>query len=184
MGIFDRFGGRTTSSDGQPNAPRTSAEDEQAIARYRYLLKTAPPETLEQAHAEAFARLSPEQRRRVLEELTVEAPEAERAAVARSGDAPGALARAATRAEVRQPGAIERALGRTAGPGGVGLGGMLAGSLLGSLAGTVLGTMVAQNFLEHAGSDSAGDAGSDDLAAADDPGGDFGGGFDDGGFDV
>ena len=40
--------------------------DEQAIARYRYMLKTAPPETIEQAHAEAFAHLTPEHRGRIL----------------------------------------------------------------------------------------------------------------------
>ena len=50
MGFFDRF---KTSSD----QPAGSTADEQAIARYRYLLRTAPPEAIEQAHAEAFARL-------------------------------------------------------------------------------------------------------------------------------
>ena len=33
--------------------------DEQAIQRYRYMLQTAPPETVEQAHAEAFRRIAP-----------------------------------------------------------------------------------------------------------------------------
>ena len=44
--------------------------DEQAIARYRYRLKTAPPETIEQAHAEAFAQLTPEQRQQLLMTIT------------------------------------------------------------------------------------------------------------------
>ena len=39
--------------------------DEQAIARYKYMLKTAPPETIEQAHQEAFAQLTPQQRQQV-----------------------------------------------------------------------------------------------------------------------
>ena len=43
--------------------------DGQAIARYRYMLRTAPLEAIEEAHAEAFAALTSEQRRRVLEEL-------------------------------------------------------------------------------------------------------------------
>jgi hypothetical protein len=43
----------------------------QAIVRYRYMLKTAPPETIEQAHAEAF-RLSPEQRSMLLRQLSAD----------------------------------------------------------------------------------------------------------------
>ena len=64
MGILDRLFGR--NEEIQPNPARSpraelaQSGDEQAIARYRYMLKTAPPETLEQAHAEAFAKLTPE----------------------------------------------------------------------------------------------------------------------------
>ena len=146
MGIWDRFG--RSAGVPQDSTPPPDA-DEQAIARYRYLLKTAPPETIEQAHAEAFAALTAEQRRKVLQRLSEEMPEAERNAFAAAADSPGALAQAATRAEIRQPGAIERAVGGigaapwAAGPG---FGSMLGGSLLGSLAGTVLGGMVAQHF--------------------------------------
>jgi hypothetical protein len=100
-------------------------EDEQALARYRYMLKTAPPETIEQAHVEAFARLTPEQRRMLLEQLRAEIPEAERAYATEN---PQALARLATRAEVRQPGTMERVFSGipVAAPG---FGGMMAGSL-------------------------------------------------------
>lgn len=144
MGIWDRFG-RTASPTQEAATPADA--DEQAIARYRYLLKTAPPETIEQAHAEAFAALTPEQRRKVLQRLSEEMPEAERKAVAAAGDSPGALAQAATRAEIRQPGAIERAFGGIgAGVAAPGFGSMFAGSMLGSVAGTVLGGMVAQHF--------------------------------------
>ena len=52
--------------------------DEQAVARYRYMLQTAPPETIEQAHEEAFARLTPEQRRLALQQLATNLPENER----------------------------------------------------------------------------------------------------------
>src|SRR3712207_4777912 len=97
--------------------------DQAAIDRYRYMLRTAPPETVEQAHAEAFAKLTPEQRRKVLADLSAEVPPAERAA----SDDPRSLARMATRAEMRQPGTMERALGGRGGMGGgMGMGGMIA----------------------------------------------------------
>ena len=124
--------------------------DDQAIARYRYMLRTAPPETIEQAHAEAFAKLTPEQRRKVLEQLATAAPDGERDAVLRAGDAPGSLARAATRAEIREPGIIERMFGGGASQGAPampGFGSFLGPAFLGSLAGTVLGSLVAQHFL-------------------------------------
>jgi hypothetical protein len=129
--------------------------DEQAIERYRYMLRTAPPETIEQAHAEAFAKLSEPQRRAVLEGLRKATPPREQGAAASSAD-PQSLARMATRAEIRQPGVMERLFGGT--QGGAGFGSMLAGSLLGSIAGTVLGSMVAQHFL--AGSAAAGESSS------------------------
>lgn len=144
MGFFDRA--RNGLGVQRPISPEGS--DDQAIARYRYMLRTAPPEVVEQAHAEAFAKLTPEQRRRVLEELSFELPDAERAAVLRAGDSPGQLARVATRSEIRQPGVLERIFGgpgasRLAGPG---LGTMFAGTFLSSIAGTVLGSMIAQQF--------------------------------------
>jgi hypothetical protein len=62
--------------------------DEQAMARYRYMLKTAPPETIEQAHAEAFAQLTPEQRRLVLEKMAQSVPASERPLVEQAGASP------------------------------------------------------------------------------------------------
>ena len=152
MGLFDRiFGG----AQPQPAVPAAS-DDEQAIARYRYMLRTAPPEAIEQAHAEAFARLTPEQRRTVLEQLRAAAPEGPRDSTAVLSD-PQALARYATRTEIRQPGTLERTFGAMPAAGGLGFGGMIAGSLLGSMAGTVLGTAIAQEFMGHhlAGTDLA-----------------------------
>lgn len=149
MGILDRFrAGPGAQGPLQAHAEEASA-DRQAIARYRYLLRTAPPETIEQAHAEAFAQLTSEQRRRVLHELGTAMSQGERMAAARAADDPEVLARMATRAEIRQPGALERALGGLAsapGSGSPGLGGLMAGSFLGSMAGTVLGSMIAQQF--------------------------------------
>src|SRR6478672_7452732 len=140
--------GRGQSAQGEP--AQAQSADEQAIARYRYMLKTAPPETIEQAHAEAFAQLSPEQRQRVLQELSNVTPPAERPAVARAADSPGELARFATRAEIREPGVLERIFGRVqqpaAGVAAPSMGAMFGGTLLSSMAGTVLGSMIAQHF--------------------------------------
>jgi len=174
------FGRNTTGRQGE--APEPSA-DEQAIARYRYLLKTAPPETLEQAHAEAFARLTPEQRRQVLQKMAENAPAAERARAEQSGADPQALARMATRAEIRNPGAMERMFGQA---GGMSMGGLVAGTLLSSIAGTVIGSMIAREFFANPahGADaleSASDSADDRLADAD-PGTDDLDSFDAGGF--
>src|ERR1051326_6710201 len=102
MGFFDRlFGTDDQGARPAPPAPpsRAMSEDEIAIERYRYLLRTAPPETIEQVHAEAFAKLSPEQRRQVYEELKQGSEQP-------AGDDANSLARAATRAEMRQPGTM------------------------------------------------------------------------------
>ena len=198
MGIFDRFRpvdeSRGRTYEGKRLEP---SEDEQALARYRYMLKTAPPETIEQAHAEAFARLTPQQRQTLLQQLRNEMPVAD---AAYATENPQALARLATRAEVRQPGTMERMFSRVPATGS-GFGGILAGSLLGSMAGTVLGTMIAQNFLagsafaqggdlgQAQGVDHGADAGQFHDAGADSgelAGGldDIGGDFDGGSFDV
>src|SRR5215212_616639 len=128
MGFLDRLFGRGDDpAPQQParpaNQPAGQLTDEQAVARYRYMLQTAPPETIEQAHAEAFAQLTPEQRQMVLQEISQDLPESERAAVMRSGTDPRALARTATRAEMRQPGTLERRFGGMGAPG-MGMGGI------------------------------------------------------------
>lgn len=182
MGIFDRLLG--SAGPGNERPPGVG-DDDQAIARYRYMLKTAPPEAIEQTHAEAFSRLSPDQRRKVLNEISTELPEAERAAALRAGDDPHALARVATRAEVRQPGTLERTFGRMG--GGMGFGGLMAGTFLGTMAGVVLGTAIAQSFLGNdmtAGGHAASPDGGHDAGGYADAGGDFDGGGDFGGLDV
>jgi hypothetical protein len=170
------------ASDIRPSEPLT---DEQAIERYRYMLRTAPPEAIEQAHAEAFAQLTLEQRRQVLDGLSREVPPQERA----TSDDPQALARMATRAEMRQPGTLERNFG------GLGFGGMMASSMLGTIAGVVVGTAVADALFydgrpdqgyqddveaseagQSADSGDTGDMGGDTGFDAGDIGGDFGGG--------
>jgi hypothetical protein len=169
MGFLDRlFGNERNAPQPRPGVPYVASEDEQALERYRYMMKTAPPETIEQAHQEAFARLTPEQRQRVLEELARSAPANERAAVeATSSEDPRAMARVATRAEVRQPGVMERTLGGT-GAGGMGM----AGSLLSSFAAGFVGSMVAQSFFSaiggFGGEDTGGEHASDEATAQND----------------
>jgi hypothetical protein len=119
--------------------------DDQALERYRYMLSTAPPEDIERAHEEAFARLTPDQRRQALEALAREVPPSEI-----QGDDPASLARTATRAEIRQPGTIDRAWGSGAGPG-------LAGWFMTTLAASFIGTAIAQSFFD---SDQAADSGA------------------------
>ncbi|GAA0956831.1 hypothetical protein [Frigoribacterium faeni] len=175
-----------------PAAPRS--DDEIAVERYRYLLRTAPPETIEQVHAEAFQKLTPEQRRLVFDELSAQSASGEQP----RGDDPQSLAQAATRSELRQPGTLERTLGGgrqgaagAPGRGGPGIGSMIGGSLLGTVAGFVIGSALVSAFLPDAdatadgGEGDGGDAGADsgdagaDATTADaggDAGGDFGGG--------
>ncbi|MBI5543041.1 MAG: hypothetical protein HY901_04085 [Deltaproteobacteria bacterium] len=137
MGILERLFGQAPS----PRKPVPGAStDEQALARYRYLLRTAPPEAIEQAHTEAFAQLTPEQRAEVSRDLNQGLPVAERAAASNQTD-PQTLARMATRSEIRRPGSLERAFG------GRGMGSMLGGTLLSSIAGSFIGTAIAHQFL-------------------------------------
>jgi len=192
MDTLRRLFGGAIDPEPQPRrqmAPRQTrselSEDERALERYRYLLRTAPPETLEQAHAEAFAQLTPEQRRMVLEQLTADLPESERVAAASAQDDPRALARVATRAEMRQPGTLERRFSGMGAPGGMGMGGMMAGSFLSTIAGVMVGSAIANSFFNDSGyNDSTGEGGGGDEMGAD--GGDAGadgGGFDSGGSD-
>lgn len=209
MGFLDRLLGRKEERpQGQPGAPtyrdpnergqQAPDADEQALQRYRYMLKTAPPEKIEQAHEEAFAKLTSQQRAQALRELAEVTPEGERASISGGSDDPKSLARLATRAEMRQPGVMERIFGGTG--RGAGMGGMMGGmggTLLGSLAAGFVGSMIAREFFDSVGgfgegnlsgqpvgdtgdygsSDfSSGDSGNDDYASGDSGSADSGGG--------
>ncbi|MCA1730924.1 MAG: hypothetical protein LC751_16460 [Actinobacteria bacterium] len=208
MGLLDRLFGRKEEPRAQPAAPPYGPDDrgqqapdadEQALQHYRYMLKTAPPETIEQAHEEAFAKLTPDQRAQALRELAAETQEGERASLAGGRDDPKSLARLATRAEVRQPGTMERIFGGMGrGPGMGGMMGGMGGTILTSLAGGFVGSMIAQEFIGSMGdfgegdtseqsgdggtadnsgdNSSSGDYGSDDSSGGDYGGGDYGGG--------
>jgi hypothetical protein len=178
MGLFDRLFG-TEQAGGQQQAhqppPPPRNQDDIEIERYRYLLRTAPPETIEQVHAEAFAKLTPEQRQRVFEELSTNAPAGE----APTSSDPQALAQSATRSELRQPGTMERSF---AGPS---FGSMLGASLLGTVAGYVVASALVSTFMpmDTGANDASGDSGSDSGDSSD--GGDSGdSGADAGGADV
>ncbi|WP_407320085.1 hypothetical protein UQW22_06450 [Isoptericola halotolerans] len=180
---------RPGTASGVPGAARTP--DDVAVDRYRYLLRTAPPDAVEQAHAEAFAQLTPEQRRQVLAEVGASVPASERA----TSDDPRSLARMATRAEMRNPGTLEQTFrGQGGGTGAPGFGAMVGSSLLGTVAGVVIGSAVANALFgpmfgdpttpvaedaaaadggEAGAADAGGDAGAD--AGAADAGADAGG---------
>jgi len=178
MGLFDRLFG-TDDNNQQPPRQAARTDDEIAVERYRYLLRTAPPETIEQVHAEAFSKLTQEQRDLLFAQLSENANEAPR------DTSPAALASSATRQELQNPGTMERSFNGGNG-GGMGFGGMMASSLLGTVAGYVIGSALVSAFLPNdvgsdtgadtsdAGTDTA-DAGTDTADAGTDTGGDFGG---------
>ena len=199
MGFLERlFGYKEEPPDKQKASPygaggqeqRPQDADERALERYRYMLKTAPPETIEQAHEEAFAKLTPAQRAQALRELVAATPEGERAALAAGHEDPKSLARLATRAEMRQPGTMERTFGGTSrGPGMGGMMGGMGSTIFASLAAGFVGSVVAQQFLgsvddfgfgegdtsEQSGDEETYDNAGDDYG--DYGGGDFGGDF-------
>jgi len=205
MGFLDRLLGRDTSDDRayqqpprqQPRQPQRS-EDEIAVERYNYLLRTAPPETIEQVHQEAFSRLTEQQRDLLFQQLTQNAPAGEQP----RGNDPQSLAQSATRSELRQPGTLQRAMAPV-GQNGPSFGSMLGSSLLGTVAGYVIGSAIVSAFLPPMdataadGSGDAGDSGSGDGGSGDtgsdttdasadyggDAGGDYGGYGDFGGGD-
>ena len=146
MGIFDRFHGHHESESRFQPMPALDLTDREAIARYRFLLQSAPPETIEQAHASAFAQLTPAQRRTILDELCHEMPAFEWETGVRYADEPRSLARMATRAELEHPGTLERVLLRLDLPTGEGIAGGFLGMLVGSWA--------ACQFFAEAGNDA------------------------------
>ena len=187
MGFFDRlFGaddaprqpagnaGGNTQGNTQSSTPAGSprSDDEIAVERYRYLLRTAPPETIEQVHTEAFSKLTPEQRDLLFRELSDRAAEGDKPA----SNEPRALAVSATRSELRNPGTMERSMGGGTG-GGIGFGGMLASSMLVTVAGFVIGSALVSAFMPDAGaSDGSGAEGADggDGSGSSDAGADAG----------
>jgi len=157
----------------ETEADATRDPDELAIERYRYLLRTAPPEAIERAHEEAFERLTPGQRRIVLDGLAREVEPAEMRGM--TGD-PRDLARLATRTELRRPGTIERVFSGQGAYGGFGGGSGFGGGFLPMLAGAFMGTAIANAMFGGLGGfggidDAAAYEGAGMSGAPDDPGG-------------
>ncbi|GAA2231809.1 hypothetical protein N1031_08005 [Herbiconiux moechotypicola] len=169
MGFLDRLLGReepqqypqyTPAPQARPAAGQTAqaaqrTDDEIAVERYRYLLRTAPPETIEQVHEEAFTKLTPEQRQLLFQQLSENAPAGDQP----RGDDPHSLAQSATRSELRQPGTLERSFNGGNRGGGMGFGSMVASSLLGTVAGYVIGSALVSAFLPDPSVDQAADSG-------------------------
>ena len=205
MSIFDQLPGRRaeprsgSSRRVTPHLPGVTralpsseqVTDERLVERNRYLLRTAPPELIEQAHAGAFAQPTPEQRRLMLEGFSVDLPAQERT----DGDDPQSLAPLATRAELRRPQSLERTFdGMNTSGTGIGLGVFLAADFLSTIAGVVVVSAIAGSIFNDGGyyqgyaDGSAAEVGPGTEAvdarydsvnagfAAGDFGGDFGGG--------
>ncbi len=120
MGLIDRlFRGRRGSEEGDTR-PLTA---EEALARWRYLVGTAPPEALSEAHGHALEALGEVPRAEVLQRLRAGLSALEPGAVVPAD--PAAMMRAAARAERRTPGFLERALAADA-RGRQGLAGLAA----------------------------------------------------------
>ncbi|HET9157542.1 MAG TPA: hypothetical protein VFN91_12800 [Myxococcaceae bacterium] len=120
MGLIDRFFGGRRASEGRDARPLTA---EEALARWRYLVGTAPPEVLSEAHGRALEALGEVPRAEVLQRLRAGLSALEPGAVVPAD--PAVLMRTAARAERRTPGFLERALAADA-RGRQGLSGLAA----------------------------------------------------------
>jgi hypothetical protein len=120
------------------NGRRGDARSAYAADCYRYLLRTAPPGAIERAHTEALRQLSVAQRHQLVWQLRHQLQ-----ADPQLDEAPRALARLITCAELRHPGAIEQALNAGAATG--------AGEpfLFHVVAQAFTTTPIAQQFLGH-----------------------------------
>lgn len=104
MGILERLKGRGAERHGArlPRQAGSPESDVAALDRYQYLLRTLPPDAVEQAHTDAFADLAPGKRQQVLAALNRHFGEG-----GRTGSAdPRVLGRMATHAEMREPGTM------------------------------------------------------------------------------
>lgn len=145
MGLLDRILGVSGAS---PESGGADPEDGGTIERYRFVVRTAPSATIEQVHAEAFARLTDAQRAVIYEELSRGAGTGERPL----SSEPATLARSVSRAQSRAPGALERV---------VGAGGPV---LLSAIAAQVVSSPLVSAFLPW-GAPAAQDAGSGAASA-------------------
>jgi hypothetical protein len=120
MGLIDRLFGSRRATEERDARPLTA---EEALARWRYLVGTAPPEALSEAHGGALEALGEASRAELLQRLRAGLSALEPGAVVPAD--PAVLMRAAARAERRTPGFLERALAADA-RGRQGLAGLAA----------------------------------------------------------
>lgn len=107
----------------------TPSSGNDAVARYQYLLRTSSPDQIEQAHQQAFAAMTAEERQQVLTALAGQGESPSDASAA-------SLARSATRLEMQQPGTLQNLLGNAQGA----IGGTNGRSLLTAVAGGFVGS--------------------------------------------
>lgn len=100
MSLLDRLFG------GPHEGLGSGQSDDRMLGRYRHLLQSAPVESIEQAHTEAFGVLTESQRGEIYEELSRGAGTGERPL----SSEPATLARSAVRAERRMPGSLVNSL--------------------------------------------------------------------------
>jgi len=104
-------------SRGQPD----DLDDYEVQQRYRQVLRNAPPELIEDAHADAFSQLSPQERRLLAQRLRQQAAQLEDPYDDpydrdEYDDDPRTLARMARRAEQRNPNILDQLFGGQQGP--------------------------------------------------------------------
>ena len=159
MGIRDRLGhithraGHEAGSESHDSVAGTAAQEAQDIARYKYVLRIASPQLLEQVHREAFEMLPGERLGPLYLKMCHDLPEEQRPRAM----TPEEMARAAAAAQQNDHGYMLRALRR---PGqGVSEGhevpgsadrpgvSLYAGSVLGPFAAAVAASTAASEVL-------------------------------------
>ena len=96
-------------------------DDREVQQRYRQVLRNAPPEVIEDAHAEAFSRLDPQERRLLAQRLRQQAEQLDSRYDSpydndQYDDDPRTLARMARRAEQQNPNILDQVFGGQPGP--------------------------------------------------------------------
>ena len=141
----------------EQGAPWEGISNQEAMSRYQQVARQLPPQEYEQAAQEAFARMTPEQRRQLAQMLQQQArqqqvnfPDLNQDGIDDRLQDPRAFAQVTSRMEQQQPGMLEQLLGGGGGGAGGGAGEMLNNPLAkAALAG--IAAMAAQRFLSGQG---------------------------------
>ena len=137
--------------------PWEGISDQEAMQRYQQVARQLPPDQYEQAAQDAFARMTPQQRRQFAQHLRqraqqqqVDFPDLNQDGIDdRVQQDPRALAQMTSRMHQQQPGMLEQLLG--GGGGGGGGAGDLLGNPLAKAALAGVAAMAAQRFLSGQG---------------------------------